>query len=288
MLRRILAVTGVAALAAACCDPALAQFYKGRTVNMIINYPAGGPSDIEGRIIAQHLPKHIPGKPTIVIKNVSGAGGIIGTNQLAEAAPNGDNIGFFTLDIIAQVLGNPALKVNYADFVMIAGVENPLVVYMRKDTPPGLKVPTDIVKANEFKALSLNVQNSNTLSQALSLDLLGVKYQAVPAYRGLKDVETAILQNLGTAGEHVAAGLDGLGRADIGRSRHADVAARDAQQGRQLPAQPGASEPADVRGILRLGERRQEAVGNALRGDARVHRPAGGDVPHRADAAEDD
>ena len=35
---------------------------------MIINYPAGGPTDIEGRIVAQHLPAHIPGNPTIVIK----------------------------------------------------------------------------------------------------------------------------------------------------------------------------------------------------------------------------
>ena len=216
MLKKILMIAGVAALAAAGSDPALAQFYKGRTVNMIINYPAGGPSDIEGRIIAQHLPKHIPGKPTIVIKNVSGAGGIIGTNQLAEAAPNGDNIGFFTLDIIAQLLSNPALRVNYADFVMIAGVENPLVVYMRKDTPPGLKVPTDIVKANEFKALSLNVQNSNTLSQALSLDLLGVKYQAVPAYRGLKDVETAILQNLGQLANTSLPGWTGSAEPTLG------------------------------------------------------------------------
>ena len=62
-----------------------AQFYKGKTVTMIINYPAGGPTDIEGRIVAQHLPAHIAGKPTIVIKNVGGAGGVIGTNQLAEA-----------------------------------------------------------------------------------------------------------------------------------------------------------------------------------------------------------
>ena len=51
---------------------------------MIINYPAGGPNDIEGRIIAQHLPNHIPGKPTVVVKNVSGAGGIIGTNALSD------------------------------------------------------------------------------------------------------------------------------------------------------------------------------------------------------------
>src|SRR4029078_8523628 len=43
----------------------------------------------------------------------------------------------------------------------------------------------------------LNLQNSNTVNQSLSLDLLGIRYQAVPAYRGLKEVETAILQNIG-------------------------------------------------------------------------------------------
>jgi len=46
-------------------------------------------------------------------------------------------------------------------------VENPLVVYARKDTPPGLKVATDIMRTPEFKALSLNAQNSNTINQAL-------------------------------------------------------------------------------------------------------------------------
>ena len=198
MFRRSLVIAGLAALAVGVVsDSALAQFYRGKTITMIINYPAGGPSDIEGRIIAQHLPAHIPGKPTIVIRNVGGAGGVIGTNQLGEAAPNGETIGFFTLDIIAQLLGNPALRVNYADFVMIAGVENPLVAYARRDIPPGLKVATDIMKTKDFKALSLNVQNSNTINQALSLDLLGLKYQAVPAFRGLKEVETAILQNEG-------------------------------------------------------------------------------------------
>ena len=198
MFRRSLVIAGLAALAVGVVsDSALAQFYRGKTITMIINYPAGGPSDIEGRIIAQHLPAHIPGKPTIVIRNVGGAGGVIGTNQLGEAAPNGETIGFFTLDIIAQLLSNPALRVNYADFVMIAGVENPLVAYARRDIPPGLKVATDIMKTKDFKALSLNVQNSNTINQALSLDLLGLKYQAVPAFRGLKEVETAILQNEG-------------------------------------------------------------------------------------------
>jgi tripartite-type tricarboxylate transporter receptor subunit TctC len=198
MTRRLSVVAGLLALAiAASAQPALAQFYKGKTVTMIINYPAGGPSDIEGRIVAQHLPAHLPGKPTIIIKNVGGAGGIIGTNQLGEAAPNGETIGFFTLDIVAQIVSNPSLRVHYADFVMLAGVENPLVAYIRKDAPPGIKVASDIMRAEPFKALSLNVQNTNTINQALALDLLGIKYQAVPAYRGLKEVETAILQNDG-------------------------------------------------------------------------------------------
>ena len=63
MFRRSLVIAGLAALAVGVVsDSALAQFYKGKTITMIINYPAGGPSDIEGRIIAQHLPAHIPGK----------------------------------------------------------------------------------------------------------------------------------------------------------------------------------------------------------------------------------
>jgi len=185
------------ALTAAFPGNAAAQFYKGKTITMIVNYPAGGPTDIEGRIVAHHLPAHIPGSPTIVVKNVGGAGGLIGSNQLGEAAPNGETIGFFTLDMPGQILGSPAMRTRYSDFLLIAGVESPLVVYMRKDTPPGVNVATDLMKTKDFKALSLNVQNTNTINQALALDLLGIKYQAVPAYRGLKDVETAILQNIG-------------------------------------------------------------------------------------------
>ena len=192
-----LLAAGLIALAVATPGSALAQFYKGKTINIIVNYPAGGPTDIEGRIVAQHLPAHIPGHPTVIIRNVGGAGGLIGSNQLGEAAPNGDTIGFFTLAINDQIIGNPSMRTRYSDFMLIAGVECPLVVYMRKDTPPGIHVPADLMKAKEFKALSLNVQTTNSLNMALSLDLLGVKYQAVPAYRGLKDVETAILQNIG-------------------------------------------------------------------------------------------
>jgi tripartite-type tricarboxylate transporter receptor subunit TctC len=188
---------------------ASAQFYKGKTITMIVNYPAGGPTDLEGRIVAQHLPSHIPGNPTIVVKNVGGGGGLIGSNQLGEAPPNGETIGFFTLDIPGQIVGASALRTPYSDFVLIAGVESPLVVYMRRDVPPGLKTAADVMKTKDFKALSLNAQNSNTLNLTLSLDMLDLKYQAVPAYRGLKEVETAILQNIGQVANSSLSGWSG-------------------------------------------------------------------------------
>jgi tripartite-type tricarboxylate transporter receptor subunit TctC len=193
---RLIAV-GLMILTAVVSNEAQAQYFKGKTITTIVNYPAGGPTDVEARIVALHLPNHIPGNPTIVVKNAGGAGGLIGSNQLGEAAPNGETIGFFTLAVNDQLLGNSAMKTRYSDFTLIAGVESPLVVYVRKDTPPGINSPADLMKASGFKALSLNAQNSNTLNMALALDLLGIPYQAVPAYRGLKDVETAILQNIG-------------------------------------------------------------------------------------------
>ena len=80
---------------------------------------------------------------------------------------------------------------------------------MRKDTPPGINVATDLMKTKDFKALSLNAQSSNTLNMALALELLGIKYHAVPAYRGLKDVETAILQNIGQMANSSLSGWSG-------------------------------------------------------------------------------
>jgi tripartite-type tricarboxylate transporter receptor subunit TctC len=177
---------------------AVAQFYKGKTLTMIINYPPGGPTDIEGRIVAHHLPAHIPGKPTVIVKNMGGAGGLIGSNYLGEVAkPDGDTFGFFTWNPVAQLLGDPGLRVSYSQFELIAGVQNPLVFYIRKDTPPGLQVPADIMKTSGFKVLSLDALNANTLQGALSLDILGVKFTPVTGYRGLKAVEVAILQNEG-------------------------------------------------------------------------------------------
>src|SRR5680860_8996 len=65
-----------------------ADFYEGRTVQLMIGYSAGGGYDAYGRTLARHLGKHIPGNPNVVVKNVPGAGSLVLMNQIANTLPS--------------------------------------------------------------------------------------------------------------------------------------------------------------------------------------------------------
>ena len=191
--RIVLSVLAAAAVASA--GPACAQFYKGKRVTMLINYAAGGPTDIEGRIVARHLQNHIPGNPNVIVKNMGGGGGMIASNFLGEVAkPDGMTFGFFTWNVVAGMIGDPGLRVKYDKFPFIAGIANPVVFYVRNDTQPGLKSGDDLMKASGFKACALNARNTNAIQMGLTYDMLGLKYKLVPGYQGLKAVEAAVLK----------------------------------------------------------------------------------------------
>ena len=88
-------------------QPALAQndppFYAGKRITLLVNFAPGGPSDIEGRLLARHVGKHIPGNPTVIVQNMDGAGGQVGTNYLGEVAPRDGTMVGYDLDLIWRV-----------------------------------------------------------------------------------------------------------------------------------------------------------------------------------------
>jgi putative tricarboxylic transport membrane protein len=55
-------------------------FYKGKSLRFLVNYPAGGATDVVARLVAQYLPKHIAGNPTVVVQNMPDGGGNVGAN----------------------------------------------------------------------------------------------------------------------------------------------------------------------------------------------------------------
>jgi tripartite-type tricarboxylate transporter receptor subunit TctC len=99
MLARLtLALFAGLGMAYAHADP-VADFYAGRTVSMIVSTSAGGGYDTLTRTIARHIGKHIPGHPTIVVRNMPGAGGITATNYLyANAERDGSVLGLIQND----------------------------------------------------------------------------------------------------------------------------------------------------------------------------------------------
>jgi tripartite-type tricarboxylate transporter receptor subunit TctC len=171
-------------------------FYQGKTITFLINFSAGGPTDIEGRIVARHLAKHIPGNPTIVVQNMSGAGGVTGINFLGEAAKrDGLTLGYFTGPYNHHMMKSTTLRTDLMQLPFIASVGSVTVCYIRSDVPPGIKKPTDIAKAERFRAGGLSFDSNKDLRFRLAFDVLGLKYDYVTGYNSSNDARLAVQRN---------------------------------------------------------------------------------------------
>ncbi len=68
--------------------PAAAEdFYAGKTITLLVSSDAGGAYDLYSRLLARHLPKYIPGAPTMIVQNDPGGGGLRGAQQIYALAP---------------------------------------------------------------------------------------------------------------------------------------------------------------------------------------------------------
>ena len=174
-----------------------ADFFAGKTLTMVNNYPPGGASDTEGRIFARHLSKHIPGNPSIVFKNVAGAGGLTGFNWLGEVAKSdGLTASFYTWNPMLQIVQDKALRVPFDKFVFVAGVSPPVVAFIRKNVKPGINTPSDFLKAHDFKIAGLSDAAVHDVRNRLALDLLlGSVYGNVTGFKGFAPMFKAILQD---------------------------------------------------------------------------------------------
>jgi len=95
-------------------------FYQGKTLNIVINFAAGGPTDIESRIFAKHLSRHIPGNPTITIQNMGGGGGLTAVNYIGEVAKaDGFTAAYFTGSLFQHQIKDAALRVDLGKFGFI-------------------------------------------------------------------------------------------------------------------------------------------------------------------------
>ena len=113
-------------------SPASAQFYKDKTLTLLVNYGAGGNADTEARVYQHFLSKYIPGNPNIVIQNAPGAGGFNAINMLGlhiGSKADGLTAGYFTVSAIGPIVDDPALKVKIYDFTIVGGARGWTLAY---------------------------------------------------------------------------------------------------------------------------------------------------------------
>ncbi len=180
--------------AAAAAEPTMS--YKGKQVRFVINYEAGGPTDVVGRIIGKYLGRYIHGSPTVIIQNMGGAGGLIGANYVGEVAqPDGLTISYVTGIGTKAGLGEPGLRVDPRKFAFVGSEAGVTVTYARTDIPPGLRDPMDILKAKNFWAGGLTPDTGQDLRMRMQLELLKIPFRYVTGYAGVAAARLALQRN---------------------------------------------------------------------------------------------
>jgi tripartite-type tricarboxylate transporter receptor subunit TctC len=122
------------------CAPALAadDFYKGKTIKMIVRSNPGGGYDYYGRLIARHLSKHLPGNPRMLVINMPGAGGIVAANYMMQRAKkDGTEIAILTRELaLAQRTKEVGVKYDLRKLIPIgSAASSTFLIAMGKNQP---------------------------------------------------------------------------------------------------------------------------------------------------------
>jgi tripartite-type tricarboxylate transporter receptor subunit TctC len=181
-------------LAASTCGLRAAEpFYRGKRITLLINFGAGGPTDIEGRVLAKYLVKHIDGGPNIIVQTMDGAGGLTGASYLGEVAPrDGTFVGYLTGSSWLYASQPERWRVDFRTYEFVAYEPGTTVHYVRTDVPPGMKKPADIVKAKGLIAGGQSIDISKDLRLRLGLDMLGVPFRYVTGYQSSPPARLAL------------------------------------------------------------------------------------------------
>jgi tripartite-type tricarboxylate transporter receptor subunit TctC len=118
-------VLGLISANAAQANP-VEDFYRGKSITIVIGFSAGGDYDLRARLVARHMDRLIPGAPTMIARNMPGAGGVAATNWLARVAPrDGTSLLMASQNTpLIQALGTPGVEFDARQFNWIGNTTN--------------------------------------------------------------------------------------------------------------------------------------------------------------------
>lgn len=192
MLAR-LAVCAAVLLATGTRAPAqgVADFYRGKTINLVIGTSSGNDYDYRGRLIARYLGRHLPGEPTIIARNMPGGGGVQAANWIANIAPrDGTVLHMIMANMMAsQAMGLPGVEFDARKFQWIGNTSSTPNVINSWHTSP-VKTFED-VKHREL-VVGAPMGTAGALYPVMLNALAGAKFRLVTGYPGGNEVSLAM------------------------------------------------------------------------------------------------
>jgi tripartite-type tricarboxylate transporter receptor subunit TctC len=169
------------------------DFYAGKTIRIVVGFPAGGGFDTYSRIMARHINKYIPGNPTVVVDNVTGAGSLIAANSVYKAAkPDGLTIGNFIGNLISQQLfGGSGIEFDARKFEWIGVPVKDHVVCALTKASGITSVEAWMAAKNPVKLGGSAPGTTNDDVAKLLKAALGLPIQLVTGYKGTAPIKLA-------------------------------------------------------------------------------------------------
>src|SRR5262247_3335460 len=187
-----LTVTAAAGLSQASAQPAVEQFYRGKSIDVIIGYPPAGSNDTYARALARHLGKHIPGQPNVVPQNMPGAGSFKAANYLYQAAPkDGTAIGYISQTAATEeLLGSQAIQFKTAQFNWIGriGSYNNVTIFWHTSR---IKTIADALKTESTMGAT-GVGSAVYIYPNMMNKVLSTKFRIVSGYQGTAQTSLAM------------------------------------------------------------------------------------------------
>jgi len=184
------AITGVLVCVALLASDAAAsahdveQFYRGKTINVVIGNPAGGAPDVYARLVARHIGNYIPGNPKVIARNMPGAGGLVAANHVFNVAPqDGTTLGLMAPTLpLEETLGVAAAKYKAPQFNWIGRIAtSPNITFISATS----QVQTIADAFDKVSVLGATARSStNTVFPLILNSLLGTKFKIVLGYEG--------------------------------------------------------------------------------------------------------
>jgi tripartite-type tricarboxylate transporter receptor subunit TctC len=169
------------------------EFYRGKTVRVIVGGSAGGGFDIYTRAMARHMAKHIPGNPTLIVENMTGAGTLIAAKYLhSSAKPDGLSFGMFNgALILGRVLGMKGIdfEVRELEFLGVPVQDNTVCALRRESGVANMD--QWLAAKSPIKLGGLSPGNSTSDVARIIQTALNLPVQLIEGYKGTNEIRLA-------------------------------------------------------------------------------------------------